>query len=66
VDVLQPLIQASDTQEAFPVFPKVDYTMYSEEVKQYLKSNLPDVTNIVICGLEVFFLESVDCRLMSV
>ena len=47
MDVLQPFIQASESQKAFPVYPKVDYTMYSTEVQEYMKNN------IVICGLEV-------------
>ena len=37
VDALQPLISESETQKAFPVFPKVDFTMYSPAVKDYLK-----------------------------
>lgn len=53
MDVLQPFIQASDSQKAFPVYPKVDYTMLSTEVKEYMKKSCPNVSNIVICGLEV-------------
>ena len=33
--------------------PKVDYTMYSTEVQEYMKKSFPNVNNIVICGLEV-------------
>ncbi len=53
MDVLQPFIQASESQKAFPVYPKVDYTMYSTEVQEYMKKSFPNVNNIVICGLEV-------------
>lgn len=49
MDVLQPFIQASESQKAFPVYPKVDYTMYSTEVQEYMKKSFPNVNNIVIC-----------------
>ena len=66
MDDLDPLIGSSEMRQAFPVFAKVDYTMYTDEVKQYMKANLPDIENIVICGLEVFLLGGVDGRLISV
>lgn len=53
VDALHPLISESETQKAFPVFPKVDFTMYSPAVKDYLSTNCPSVKNILICGMEV-------------
>ena len=53
VDILQPLINQSENQEAFPVFSKVDFTMCIDEVKEYMKSKLPNVKNIVLCGMEV-------------
>ena len=53
VDALQPLISESEAQKAFPVFPKVDFTMCSPAVKDYLHTNCPDVKNILICGMEV-------------
>lgn len=53
MDALQPLISATETQKAYPVFPKVDFTMMSPAVKDYLHSTCPDVKNVLICGMEV-------------
>ena len=64
MDVLQPFIQASESQRAFPVYSKVDYTMYSTEVQEYMKKSFPNVNNIVICGLEVGETKVVKSRLM--
>ena len=55
VDSLQPLISASETQKAYPVFPKVDFTMMSPAVKDYLHNTCPEVKNILLCGMEVVF-----------
>lgn len=53
MDALQPLISVTETQKAYPVFPKVDFTMMSPAVKDYLHSTCPDVKNVLICGMEV-------------
>lgn len=53
VDALLPYIQASETQEAYPVYSKLDYTMFTEEVKEHMKTKLPNVKNVVVTGLEV-------------
>lgn len=66
VDSLQPLINQSENQEAFPVFSKVDFTMCIDEVKEYMKSKLPNVKNIVLCGMEVKILVGIDYRHMYV
>lgn len=52
VDSLLPLINETETQKAFPVFPKVDFTMLTQDVKNYMQANLPNVKNIVLCGME--------------
>lgn len=53
VDALLPYIQASETHEVYPVYSKLDYTMFTEEVKEHMKTKLPHVKNVVITGLEV-------------
>lgn len=57
MDQLQPYIQANDNQDAYPVYAKLDYTMVSQEVREYMQSSLPNVKNIVVIGLEVRFYE---------
>lgn len=60
VDSLQPLIQGSEGQSKFPVFSKVDFSMCTDEVMLYIKDNLPNVSNIIICGLEVISVSGYD------
>lgn len=52
MDSLLPLINETETQRAFPVFPKVDFSMLTQDVRDYMQSTLPDVKNIVLCGME--------------
>ena len=52
MDSLLPLINETETQKAFPVFPKVDFSMLTQDVRDYMQSTLPSVKNIVLCGME--------------
>ena len=39
-------------QRPYPVFSKLDFTMMTKEVKDYMTAHLPDVKNVVLCGME--------------
>ena len=52
MDSLQTIIKGNSDQEPYPTFAKVDFTMMTEEVRNYVSTNLPNVKNIVLCGME--------------